>query len=313
MNHTAKSLVLVCVGILVAAGVWMNLRSYVLSPSTEGGDPAGIERQAPRNTASDEKTGTGDAAPSGGIAEDIVRKALSGLSAVFSDTLLLGLLAVVVATVLLCRTLSRGVRMPAEVTVMPVQVPPHGASDRVEAMTESLMSLGFSHQLDFTLPELPHEGFFRLMADSRDKRTALISEIKAQGMAEPAHYIEFQTLVETGAKIDTNNNPIPTPFIPPPHVFVEVYPGMEDLSTLFDRHRSHEEGVLRRTPGAITLQRIEEFPARMRDDWREIIECQQACGLLEKDPNGDDYHGTSRLFLRYLWASLTSRLSKPRR
>jgi hypothetical protein len=312
MNQAWKSLILLCVGILVAVGILLNVKPDSLQPSIDGIGDTEITRKIPGTSALEEGQTPGESPAESSMAHRLVRTLLATLSTLLNTTLMLAVAAVILVGAVLGRAISRGVRMPAQVTVVPMGALPDGASDYVEATTKSLESLGFSSQLDFTMPEIPHEGFYRLMASSRGRHTALISEIMAPGLSEPARYVEFQTLLENGAKINTNNNPLPTPFIPPPHVFVETYPDLMDVSALYDRHNRNEEEVAQKDPGPVKLQRVEDFPARMRNDWREVIEYQAACGLLEKNPHGDDYYGTSRLFLRYLWTSLTAMLPRSR-
>lgn len=309
MKINGKSLVLILVGILVAVGIWLNLRTDELSPVMNGAETSRIVREAPEFATPQGREGGGEPT-STSFVEELVRAIRSALSTIFSDTVALGFIALVVLAALLMRAVSRGVRMPAKVTVVPVEGAADEVSDYVESTTRSLKSLGFSHLLDFTMPELPHESFYRFMGSSEGKHTALISEIRARGLVEPARYVEFQTLLENGAKINTNNNPLPTPFIPPPHVFVDTYPDLKDLAMVYDKHLENEDRVILENPGPISLQRIEDFPARMSRDWREVIEYQAACGLLTRNPDDDDFYGTTRLFLRYLWMSLTARWPK---
>lgn len=303
MNYSGKSLILLGLALLAAAGIWLNLTANGPVPATDGCTSPVIPREAPVTPAPQGMESEGEES-SRRAGSDFKRKSTTVIQEILNDPVTLGFIALLLVAALLIRTISRAVRMPAGVTVVPIEVLPNEMSDYVVTTTNILRSLGFSQQLDFHMPELPQEGFYRLMEASRGKHTVLISEIKAPGLAEPARYIEFQTVLEDGTKINTNNNPLPTPFIPPPHVFVETYSDMQDLSELYRRHIGIEEKVLRENPQSILLQTLSDFPGRMSRDWKEVIEYQAACGLLRQDRDGAEYHGTSRLFFRYLGSSL---------
>jgi hypothetical protein len=209
----------------------------------------------------------------------------------------------------------KGVRQPMHVTVEPQAEPHHPASsvsEYFQETTEKLANLGFSQELDFTVPELPHQGFFRYMSLRDGSHTALISEVipGAKGKTpnigfKKIQFIEFQTILAGDITINTSNNPLENYLSQPPNQFVKRAPQLTEPRDLFDAHRRHVKAVRTHERGAVVTQRLDEFFARFPSEWEKINEYQVSVGLLKRDPSRSQYIATPRVLVNALLMGFT--------
>jgi hypothetical protein len=223
--------------------------------------------------------------------------------------------AVIAAIGLILYLAPKAVRQPMHVTVQP-QAGPHESvpdvSDYLRVTTEKLASLGFSQELDFRVPELPHEGFFRYMSLRDGSHTALLCEVTpgAKGNRpnigfKKVQFLEFQTILAGDTKINTNNNPLKNYLAPPPNRYAKKAPYATEPRELFDYHRMHVEEVRTQKQGDIVSQRLEEFINRFPSEWKRVNEYQVSAGLLRRDSKNNQYLGTSKVIIRALLSGFT--------
>jgi len=220
----------------------------------------------------------------------------------------LGAMALVL--VLILYQVSKGVRQPVKVSVEPLaeqlQTVP-SVSEYVQTTTDKLGVLGFSQQLDFTVPELPHKGFFRYLSLRDGSHTVLIYEIvlgtkgaKANVGFKTVQFFEFQTVLDGDVKINTGNNPLKNYLSPPPGVFPRTNQHLTEPRELFDEHRRHVEEVRTRESAAVQPQRLEEFFSTFAREWERTNDYQVSVGLFKRDASGEQYIGTPKIILRAL-------------
>jgi hypothetical protein len=210
---------------------------------------------------------------------------------------------------------ARRVKQPAEVNVIPFSGPHDSANvgSFIRNNMDKLLALNFSNPLDFTVPELPHEGFYRVMFGSEDYHQVLLAEIETKRLPKQfVNYMEFQTVLDNGVKINTNNSPFKPSFNPPPNIASFNYQRMSDVRDLFDAHRADVERVRTQRGGSIAPQRREDFARKFENGWKEVMEYQAATGLLKRAGDGARFRGTVRLVFRTLFPSIKNRTSAAR-
>ena len=233
-----------------------------------------------------------------------------------SDTIVIAFVALIVAVWLILMAIAKAVKQPVQVSVAPFATPLESlkqVSPYIGTATERLTRLGFTTRLDFTVPELPHEGFFRLMSSLDDEHTVLLHEI----MAEPrdserrsirrVNCLEFQTVFNDGTKVNTGNTPMRSPLTPLPHVSVSNHPKVLDPEALFEIHRRHVEEVAAKSGWKIRPQRLEDFPDEFSRDWRDTMKYNASLGFLREDEVGKHYQGRAMLIVRYFLPGLFGR------
>lgn len=209
----------------------------------------------------------------------------------------------------------KGVRQPMHVTVDPQADPYQPApnvSEYVRTTTEKLEVLGFSQQLDFTVPELPHEGFFRYMSLKNGSQAVLIFEVTVGSKGKKpsigfktVQFIEFQTILTGGIRINTNNNPLKNYFLPPPGIFVKSASHLVEPRDLSDEHRRHVEEVRTHGRNEVIPQRLEEFISRFPQEWERIHEYQAAVGLVRRDLSNQQFIGTPKIIVKAIFSGFT--------
>ncbi len=233
-----------------------------------------------------------------------------------SDTIVIAFVMLIVAVWLILMAIAKAVKQPVQVSVVPFATPLESleqVSPYIGTTTKRLTPLGFTRRLDFTVPELPHEGFFRLMSSSDDEHTVLLHEI----MAEPrdsecrsirrVNCLEFQTVFNDGTKVNTGNTPMRSPLTPLPHVSVSNHPKVLDPEALFEIHRRHVEQVGAKSGWKIRPQRLEDFSDDFSRDWRDTMRYNASLGFLREDEVGKHYQGRAMLIVRYFLPGLFGR------
>ncbi|MEW6349637.1 MAG: hypothetical protein AB1646_11295 [Thermodesulfobacteriota bacterium] len=202
------------------------------------------------------------------------------------------------------------VRQPGSVTIYPLDEYPE-ESDYLNTVTDQLMALGFTKELDFTIPELPHQGFYRLMSTRGGEHTVMVLQIvSGSGFSvnrQYVNYMEYQTILDNGGKINTNNSPLKGPFIPPPDLLTRSHPRVLDPKALFDLHRADVAELRTKRGGRIKRQKPEEFASEFVKEWRNIHEYQVEKGLLKRAKESDTFRGTLWLVLRHLSPNVETR------
>lgn len=204
---------------------------------------------------------------------------------------------------------SRAVKHTTTVTVVPLARPNETVdteSDFVRESTERLKALRFLPHLDFNMPELPHHGFYRWFSTRDGSHSVIVAEIETTPKKEEKTdkqcigYLEFQTLLDNGCRINTNNSPLASPMKPPPLYLVTAHPTVSSPRVLFDIHRADVERMRTQRGGSIWPQRPEEFVPDFTAEWRALTEYQEALGLLKRERDGMTCRGTPTLVLRAL-------------
>lgn len=211
----------------------------------------------------------------------------------------------VVALILLL--VPRAVTHPAAISIVPLARPLDSVgdvSDFMDRSTQSLMALGFLQQLDFSIPELPHRGFYRLMSMPNGHHTVMVAEIEAHPKTsqnpkkEFVTYFEFQTVLDNGCKVNTSNTPIGSPLKPPPQYLVTRHPRVASAEKLFRIHLRDVDRMRSARGGRIWPQKLEDFVEEFTTEWRDITEYQVSLGLLKQGKNPEVYQGRTTLLLR---------------
>lgn len=217
--------------------------------------------------------------------------------------ILVGVLAVVIVFV------SRSVEQPARITVVPQAQPGstvENVSDFMRETTERLGAMGFRAKLDFTVPELPHRGFYRWMCTVNGDHTVLLAEVetnlKTQAKAKKQYvaFIEFQTVLDNGCKVNTNNSPVANPLKPPPNYLVTGHSRVSVPQDLFNIHQDAVAWMISRRGGRIVPQRVEDFRSDFMTEWRELMQYQVSLGLVKRQGGGSTVRGTPALVMRAL-------------
>ncbi len=213
------------------------------------------------------------------------------------------ILGIIAAILVFLAYVARAVKQPAEISIWPLAEALKRVDEEstfIRDQTATLESLGFRPLLDFTIPELPHRGFFRLMGTESEDHTVLLHELetpaKGGGMVK---YLEFQTILSNGIKINTNNAPMKGPLRQPPHVVLACHPNVTRPHQLFDLHRAETDRVQSRKGGWIRPERFADFQHEFTREWRENMEYQEKVGLVRKTADGREYQGRLMLILRY--------------
>ncbi len=212
--------------------------------------------------------------------------------------------------------IARSVKEPMMISVLPLADPLEAnpeLTDFIRRTTDQLSWLEFSKQLDFTVPEVPHRTFCRLMSFRNGEHTVLVQEVypdaagrTGQPMA-PIAFIEFQTVLDTGSKINTNNSPLRNPLLTLPDYLVTSYPHVEHPRDLFDLHIADMDQVRTRKGGRIKPQRLQDFAQDLTREWCELMEYQVKAGLLRVSPDGRFYVGRPKLVLNYMFPGLVGK------
>ncbi len=231
------------------------------------------------------------------------------------DVALYGLI-VIVGLAAFLPLVSRAVTQPAKVSIVPLARPyecVEDVSQEVRRSTQALMALGFVPQLDFTIPELPHRGFYRFMATANGHHTVLVAEVETQPRIskkkdkDHINFIEYQTVLDNGCRVNTSNNPMRNPLTPPPHFLVTQHPHTATPAALFDVHRRDLDEMRSKRGGRIWRQSLETFNEDFIAEWSDIMGYQAALGLLKLGKDGKTYHGRTALLLRAIAPPITDR------
>lgn len=231
------------------------------------------------------------------------------------DLVLYGLI-MIVALPLILSLVARAVTQPAKITIEPLARPYECVKDvsqQVKQSTEELMALGFRPQLDFTVPELPNGNFYRLMSTADGHHTALVAEMEAQPRTsrkknkEYVNFIEYQTLLDKGCRVNTNNTYMKNPLTPPPQTIVSQHPRVATAAELFNVHRREVDEVRSTRGGRIWPQRLETFYDDLTAEWTDLMSYQAALGLLKLGKDGKTYHGRAALLIRAIIPPLGGR------
>ncbi len=217
-------------------------------------------------------------------------------------TTILAILAYMVLDVI-----GKSVTQPADVRVVafgePLDARWHDP-DYIREKTQGLEALGFSIVMDFKVPELPHEGVFRWMVTSTGDHSVLLAQIQPDSGRAPAQvidYLEFQTELDNGVKVNSNNSPLKQSLLPPPHLQIFAHARATSPHELYTLHRQNVDHVRTVFGGRVVPQRRERFEAEFCSDWRETLRFQSSKGLLRLGEDGMTYHGTAKLVVRYLF------------
>jgi len=231
------------------------------------------------------------------------------------DLVLYGLI-IIVALPLILSLLARAVTQPANITVKPLARTyecVNDASQPVKQSTEKLMALGFRPQLDFTVPELPYGNFYRLMSTNDGNHTVLVAEMEAQPRTSQkknkqyVNFIEYQTLLDNGCRVNTSDNYMKNPLTPPPQTIVSQHPRVATAAELFNVHRREVDEVRSKRGGRIWPQRLETFFDDLTAEWTDIMSYQVALGLLKRGKDGKTYRGRTALLVRSIIPPLGGR------
>jgi hypothetical protein len=210
----------------------------------------------------------------------------------------------------------RAVVHPSRISIVPLARPLDSVQDVSEYMTRTtraLMALGFLPQLDFTIPELPHRGFFRFMSMPNGHHTVLLAEIEAQPKTDRkankdlVAYLEFQTILDNGCKINTNNSPMASPLTPPPHFLVTRHSHVVNPDTLFRIHREDVDLMRSARGGRIMPQSLEQFYTDFPEEWQDISEYQVSLGLMKRGKDPQKYTARPALLLRAMSPRMVKR------
>jgi hypothetical protein len=229
------------------------------------------------------------------------------------ETTVIGIVLTAGVVWLILAAIAKAVKQPVTVTVVPFDAPLESfrqVSPYIGAAAQQLIPLGFETRLDFTVPELPHEGFFRLMSTSNDEHTALLYEImfhprnsERTGRA-PHNFMEFQTVFDDGTKVNTKNCLKNSPLVPLPHVRESNHPDVQDAEPLFAIHRRRVERIGTTGGRRILPQRPEDFSGELSREWRDTMSYNSSLGLFTLDESGTQYHGRAVLMVRYFFPCL---------
>jgi len=200
---------------------------------------------------------------------------------------------------------AKKVKQPYTVTVAPLAISPGtaGPGAFIDGKTQELRLLNFSEPLDFTVPELPHKGWYRVLFGYGGDHAAFLAEIEAgsgKAVKSWVNFAEFKTVLDNGVMIQTNNSPFKQSLSPPPHIFTVRYPSVSTIRELFDKHRLHVEQVRARLGGNITSQKREKFAEDFETGWEEVMQYQIACGTVRRSRDNKNLTGTVRLVARAL-------------
>jgi hypothetical protein len=200
------------------------------------------------------------------------------------------------------------VEQPVYITVKPVTTT-DGDVDHTPRYfiqtTFNLQQLGFTQFLDFTIPELPHPAIFRALAGYDHSHTVILHEIYPHIEDQPAsrqnrfNYMEFESVLADGTKINSNNAPLPLPMIPPPDMVIMRMPRTRDAKNLFEEHMKAVNNLVTKKGSYLRAQPPGEFAHTFENDWRRIIEHNINAGLLRKADHGNKCWGSPWIVLRY--------------
>ena len=256
----------------------------------------------------------GDTVNDRGPSQKEMEKEIGARNTVLQTILLFVLLGIFAFFVLV----GRAVTQPASISVATFAaprdtVPDEEVSTFIRETTNKLIWMGFNPMLDFTVPELPHKGFFRWMSDGNGDHTVLIVETTPAGAgvskAMPkVKFIEFQTLLDNGCKINTNNSPLRNPLIPPPTYLITTHKRVSVPRELFEIHLQNVQRMQMEQGGRIKPQKLEDFERELTLEWQELMQYQAQVGLMKLKRDGRSYQGTAKLILNYFVPGL---LKKP--
>jgi hypothetical protein len=217
------------------------------------------------------------------------RSPIGILSAVGILSAILGVLFLIIAA---------SVKQPADISIVPINY------DKpclyVSQATQDLAALGFQVKLDFTVPELPHQGKFRLMATEDETRTALLYEIETKGLIKQyVNFVEFKTITDNDLKILSNNSPHKNSLKAPPDLFTFRHQEIRNVGDLFNQHRADVDSVRSRLGGRIKPQNVDDFQRQFPIEWRELMQFQRAHGMMKKSGDKNVLKGTVKMVAAY--------------
>ncbi len=195
------------------------------------------------------------------------------------------------------------VKQPAHVSVVPIHredLTDPDKQDYIDTMTRSLAGLGFSPMIDFTVPELPQQGLFRVLSLSDGSHTVMVAQVQGGGFGakQYVNYIEFQTILDDDAVINTSNSPVKSGFTAPDNYLITRHPKIGEPSELFNVHRKDVHDMQTKRGRRIKRQTKEEFARTFTREWSDIMELQAKRGLLKKKDDGKHYRATFALVMR---------------
>ncbi len=192
------------------------------------------------------------------------------------------------------------IRQPYSITVEPVDPPE--LSNFMTLNSEKLLSMGFTHRLDFTIPELPHKGFFRLFGTKLNERAVILHELQSGSAAKLnkqfVNYIEFRTFLDNGIRVCTNNLRQRAGLKPKPDYVIIRHPGVQDVEELYNRHRADVDHAKITHRGRIVAQPLDRFPEQFAEDWEALMRYEVEQGALKKSEDAGMVRGTPMTVLR---------------
>lgn len=202
--------------------------------------------------------------------------------------------------------LAANIRQPRRISLQPLELSEEERARESPFMrntTEKLESLGFSRSLDFTVPELPHPGFYRYMASPTEEYAAILYEIQPAGgkagqhVGEAITCLEFRSVLEDGLKVNTSNNAMDNYVVVPDDQAASRLAGEENPMKLFEYHTRRTAELAAERGTAIRLQSPAEFRRTFIAEWDKMLEHQIEQGFLRPDKEGKTCHGTMKLIL----------------
>jgi hypothetical protein len=198
--------------------------------------------------------------------------------------------------------IARKIRQPYSISIEPLEAPE--LSEFMIVNSEKLVSMGFTHRLDFTIPELPHKGFFRLFGTKLNERAVMLHEIQSGSAAklnkQYVNYVEFRTFLDNGMRVQTNNVNQHSGLKPKPDQITIRYPGISDIQALYNQHRADVDHTKAHYGGRVISQPLDSFSEQFPADWKSLMAYEMEQGLVKKSEDPGIVVGTSMLVLRSL-------------
>jgi hypothetical protein len=224
---------------------------------------------------------------------------------------IIAILIVVVTALALWRFLAavgKAVEQPITISVKPVSTVEEEADHTPTYFiqnTFNFQQLGFTQFLDFTIPELPHPGIFRALAGYDHSHIVILHEIYPQlegqkpSRNNKINYMEFQSVLADGTKVNTNNAPLPIPLSVPQGMVVVRKPKQSHGKALFDEHMSVVNNLVAKRGSYLRSQPPGEFAHEFEKDWMNTIEHNIKAGLLRRKDQENTCVGSAGLVIRY--------------
>jgi len=178
------------------------------------------------------------------------------------------------------------VRLPAVLKIEPIkEMEDEKTALALSEYEQELNQLGFKYVGDFEILGASGENIHRVYLHSSEESLALVS-LFSGGIRKKAH-LHFYSCFQDQSSLSTDQATVPNFLDVPREQLIQRFPGMNDVSRLWNLHLKKIEELKSKGKFPIKIKEQEVFE-RLEQDQQKLLDHQVKSGLFKKDEASDE-------------------------